>query len=217
MDGVRSFSAGRTGVFIIRNDNSLWHVGAESFLGIGEELGSRAEPVAENVLTAAIGDGTNYYVTREGRLFARGKAHRGQYGNGTLQSTDTFVPTADDVKQIRAHTGHAIQLKNNGEVWGTGGNIYGPVGVHGYGDKAVAWSFILGGAAGIATGASHTVAILEDDSLWIWGRNEGLTPKRILGAVDAVAASSDSTIALSGGWLWQWNTGQQPRKKFPCP
>ena len=48
---------------------------------------------------------------------------------------------------------------------GTGGNIYGPVSKHGLGDKAVRWSKIIGGAKAIATGSSHTVAILKNDSL----------------------------------------------------
>jgi hypothetical protein len=59
---------------------------------------------------------------------------------------------------------------------GTGGNIYGPVGKHGLGDKAVRWSKIVGGAKAIATVSSHTVAILKNDKIVAWGSEYGTDP-----------------------------------------
>ena len=92
------------------------------------------------VATAAVGDSANYYATESGALFVKGLAHRGQYGDGKLKTTDRFVQTASNVAAITAHTGHAILMTKSGDVLGTGGNIYGPVGRHGLGDKAVRWS-----------------------------------------------------------------------------
>ena len=196
MTGVMKFAAGRSGVLAIKADGELWW--------IGEHAEDRAR-IATDVDSAAVGDGANYYITKSGALFVKGKAHRGQYGDGRLKTSSTFVQTASGVASITAHTGHAILLKTSGEVFGTGGNIYGPVGKHGLGDKAIRWSEIVSGASAIATGSSHSLAILRDGTLVAWGRGYGPEPVPVMTDVVAVAAGSSDTIALTrDGALWQW-------------
>lgn len=146
----------------------------------------------------------------------QGLAHRGQYGDGKLTETEHYVQTSDRVIQVVLHTGHALILKRNGDVLGTGGNIYGPLGSHGYGDKASLWGIITQGASAIATGSSDSVAIKHDRSLWIWGRNYGLNPKQVMTDVKAVAAGNNGTIALSRGALWQWSRGEKPKMIMKC-
>jgi hypothetical protein len=216
MDEVESFYAGKTGLFAIRNDGSLWKVQTKSLLGFGESLSEEPSMVANEALTASIGDSADYYVTRGGALFVQGLAHRGQYGDGKLASTDRYVQTSENVIQVVSHTGHALLLKRDGSVWGTGGNIYGPLGNHGYGDKAIRWGPVTDGASAIATGSSHSVAIRPDGSLWIWGRNEDLNPRQVMTGVTAVAAGNRGTIALAKGALWQWSTGDEPKRIMDC-
>jgi hypothetical protein len=216
MDQVDSFHAGRSGLLIIRTGGSLWHVETTGLLGFGEKVAGMSAQIADNVLTASVGDSANYYVTRDGALFVQGRAHRGQYGDGLLASAESYVQTAKDVVQVVSHTGHALILKKDGSVWGTGGNIYGPLGSHGYGDKAIQWGPIFDGVIAIATGSSHSLAIRRDGSLWIWGRNEGLDPKQVMTEVSAAAAGIHSSIALSKGLLWQWDTGTQPKSIMRC-
>lgn len=214
---VRSFHAGRTGLLIIRADGSLWSLGAKDRFGSGENLSDGPVRVADRALTASVGDGANYYISPDGGLHVRGSAHRGQYGDGKLTATADFVQTEGDAAQVVAHTGHALILKKDGGVWGTGGNIYGPLGRHGHGDKATQWGFVIGDARAIATGSSHSVAIRRDGSLWIWGRGEGLDPKPLAPAdVVAVAAGNDSTVWLSKGMLWQKKSGSPPRPLMTC-
>ena len=216
LGGVRAMHAGRSGLLLIRDDGSLWHVPTRSVVGFGETLFATPARIAANAVTAAVGDGADYYVTEDATLYVKGRADRGQYGDGNLTATDDFMRSARDVTQVVAHTGHALLLKRDGSVWGTGGNIYGPLGRHGHGDKAIAWGPIFDDAHAIATGSSHSVAIRRDGSLWIWGRNEGLDPRRVKARVTAVAAGNDSTIALSEGALWQWRTGARPRRVMGC-
>ena len=216
LDNVRHFAAGNSGVLAIRTDGSLWSVNRS-----GSRLSERGRveiaQVAANVRSASVGDGTNYYINEEGDLFAKGNAHRGQYGDGRLDATDSYVRVASGVRDIRSHTGHAILMTDRGEVQGTGGNIHGPVGRHGLGDKAVRWATILDAATGIATGSSHSLAIRSDRTLWIWGRNESLEPGRVLIDVVGVAAGADGSLALTqDGWLWQWRTGKRPVKILAC-
>ncbi len=216
LDRVRAMHAGRSGLLLVRDDGSLWQVATRSVVGFGENLSGQPVRIAAGVVTAAVGDGADYYVTGDGALWVKGRADRGQYGDGKLTATAVFVRSADDVTQVVAHTGHALFLGRDGSVWGTGGNLYGPLGRHGLGDKAAAWGKIFDDARAIATGASHSVAIRRDGSLWIWGRNESLDPRQVMDRVEAVAAGSDTTIAIGGDALWQWRTGARPRRVMAC-
>jgi len=103
-------------------------------------------------------------------------------------------------------------------VFGTGGNIYGPVGIHGLGDKADRWSPIMTGAIAIATGSTHSFAIRADRVLVGWGRRYGPKPIPVLRDVQAVAAGSRTVIVLkSDNSLWQWQAGGIPRRvKLPA-
>jgi alpha-tubulin suppressor-like RCC1 family protein len=129
-----------------------------------------------------------------------------------------FIPVASGVVAIKAHTGHALLLTQDGTVMGAGGNIYGPLGRHGIGDKAISWGEIFQRAVAIATGSSHSLAIRRDGSLWHWGRDIGLDPEKVLDDVAAAAADQSVSIALlSDNSLWQWERGQRPKKHFQCP
>lgn len=208
MNRVSRFAAGRSGVLAILTSGELWWLPND---------GDR-QKIADNVRTAAVGDGANYFVTEAGGLFVKGLAHRGQYGDGRLTETDRFVRTARNVTQITAHTGHAMLLTRTGDVLGTGGNIYGPVGRHGLGDKAVRWSKLLSGATSIATGSSHSLAILGDGKLMAWGADYGPDPVAVMTGVAAVAAGSNSTVALKAdGSLWQWSRGDDPEPRSLDP
>jgi hypothetical protein len=112
------------------------------------EASQKSRLVADGVARFAAGRIGVLAILKSGALFVKGLAHRGQYGDGKLKTTDRFVQTASNVAAITAHTGHAILMTKSGDVLGTGGNIYGPVGRHGLGDKAVRWSQDIVGCNG---------------------------------------------------------------------
>lgn len=206
---VATFAAGRSGVLAIGKDHALWWIAADN---------AERRLIANDVAAAAVGDSANYYITRADALFVKGLAHRGQYGDGRLTETDRFVSTASGVARVFAHTGHALLLMKNGDVMGTGGNIYGPVGRHGLGDKAVRWSRIVSGAVAVATGSSHSLAILRDGRLMAWGAGYGPDPVPVMENVEAVAAGSSATIVLkTDGSLWQWDRGAKNRRRLALP
>lgn len=204
MRDVVGFAAGSSGWLAINRTWTLWH-----------GTGAAREPprkIAERVMAAALGDGADYYITLSGDLYVRGLAHRGQYGDGRLTSSSDFVKTAEKVVAVKAHTGHALYLDKSGEVFGTGGNVNGPLSAHGLGDKATSWGHVFSGAKGIATGASHSVAIREDGSLWAWGSGFAVEPTKIAERIVTVAAGNGTTFALAAdGKLWAWEGGHGPR------
>jgi hypothetical protein len=202
--GVGAFASGQSGWFAIDPAQVLWHGG-----------GQLAAPrrVAEDVASACIGDSADYYIRRDGTLWVKGLAHRGQYGDGRLTATADFVSTAGDAVAVKAHTGHALYLSRSGVVMGTGGNRFGPLGAHGLGDKADRWGPLFDGARAIATGARHSVAIRSDSTLWAWGEGFGIEPRKLLDGVIAVAAGNTATMALrADGTLLQWDGGAGPRR-----
>jgi alpha-tubulin suppressor-like RCC1 family protein len=209
MRGVKRFAAGASGWFAIDTAAVLWH-------GTSAEA-TATRRIADDVVDASIGDSADYYVTRSGALFVRGRAHRGQYGDGKLRETTEFVSTAQEVVAVRAHTGHALHLRRDGVVMGTGGNRHGPLGSHGLGDKADRWGRVFDNAAALATGSRHSLAIRADGGLWAWGEGFAIAPVQVLDQVSAVAAGDTATIARrTDGSLWQWDGGGVPRR-LPLP
>lgn len=207
MRGVASFAAGHSGWFAIDAAGVLWQAAG---------LGGTSQRVADGVATACIGDSADYYVTRDGALFVKGLAHRGQYGDGKLTESPVYVQTAADVVAVRAHTGHAIHLRRDGAVMGTGGNRFGPLSSHGLGDKADRWGKLFDGAVAIATGSRHSLAIRADATLWGWGEGFGIAPVQLMAGVASVAAGDTATIARTrDGALWQWDGGGAPRRLAP--
>jgi len=204
MRDVAGFAAGESGWFAIDRANALWRGG-----------GSAPAPgrIADGVLAVCIGDGADYYVARDGALYVKGLAHRGQYGDGRLTPTTDFVATARDAVAVNAHTGHAIFLRRDGVVMGTGGNRYGPLSSHGLGDKADRWGPLLDRARAIATGSRHSAAIRDDGTLWVWGGAFPVAPAKLMDGVVAVAAGDTATIARTAdGAVWQWDGSGAPRR-----
>ena len=204
MRGVKQFAAGASGWFAIDAARVLWQ-------GAGTD--NAPQRIAKDVVEACIGDSANYYITRDGSLYAQGLAHRGQYGDGKLTATPGFVATAREAVAVKAHTGHAIHLRRDGVVMGTGGNRFGPLSSHGLGDKADRWGRVFDGAVAIATGSRHSLAIRADASLWAWGEGFAIAPAKLLDQVTDVAAGDSATIARTAdGALWQWDGGGAPRR-----
>lgn len=201
-------AAGASGWIAIDRDGSAWQAGAHD---------AAPRPVGPGALVdACVGDSADYLVGRDGRVWVRGLAHRGQYGDGLLRATADYVATASAAVAVRAHTGHALHLRRDGTVLGTGGNRFGPLSAHGLGDKAVRWGELFSGAVAIATGSRHSLAIRQDGSLWAWGDGFGIAPLRLMDHVAAVAAGDSASIALDrAGGLWQWDGGRGPRRLRP--
>jgi alpha-tubulin suppressor-like RCC1 family protein len=201
--GVVRVAAGASGWIALDEKGAAWQAGTNDV----------AVRVMSDVIDACIGDSADYLVTRDGQVHVRGLAHRGQYGDGKLQATPDYVATAGGAVAVRAHTGHAVHLRHDGTVMGTGGNRFGPLSSHGLGDMANRWGPIFEGAVAIATGSRHTLALRSDGGLWVWGAGFAIAPAMLMARVRAAAAGDTATIALDAdGALWQWDAGKGPRR-----
>lgn len=207
LNNVAYAAAGESGVLAIRCDGSLW-----------QRQDDRHDwaRVAAAAIHAWVGDSADYFIDVGRRLHVAGKAHRGQYGNGRLEMSSGWVAVADEAQAVYSHTGHAVYLRGDGAVLGTGGNLAGPLGRHGYGDKAVRWGVIFEGASALGTGSRHTLAIRPDGTLWSWGAADGLEPRHVLSDVVEATGGDHETLALGrDGSVWNWRVGARPQKISP--
>lgn len=204
LENVAYVATGESGMLAIRCDGSLWQrkAGARDWIR-----------VADAAIHAWVGDSADYYIDDKWRLHVTGKAHRGQYGNGLLEESNNWVVVANDAVAVYSHTGHAVYLRRDGAVMGTGGNRNGPLGTHGYGDKAIRWGVIFEGVSRLGTGSSHSMAIRHDGNLWGWGSRDGLQPKLLLADVVAATGGDSETLAMTNNeTVWNWRVGSPPAK-----
>jgi alpha-tubulin suppressor-like RCC1 family protein len=204
LENVAYVATGESGMLAIRCDGSLWQ----------RKAGGRDwTRVADAAIHAWVGDSADYYIDEKRHLYATGKAHRGQYGNGLLEESGNWVAVATDAVAVYSHTGHAVYLRRDGAVLGTGGNRNGPLGTHGHGDKAIRWGVIFDGVKRLGTGSSHSMAIRHDGSLWGWGSRDGLQPKLLLADVVAATGGDSETLAVTrDGSVWIWRVGSPPAR-----
>jgi alpha-tubulin suppressor-like RCC1 family protein len=227
----RQLSAGYAFTLGIRQDDTLWAWGRNTFgqLGIGTSVGS--------VVPVQVGHGGNWKavaagldfavgITQDGTLWAWGNNEFGQLGNGTLapESSPIQVGEGSDWVAVASGTSHALAIRADRTLWGWGRNDFGSVGSGTattaervpvqVGDGGSTW-------VAIAAGWFHSVAVNSDGSLWTWGRNifgqlgdggysNQETPIRVggdFGDTDwaAIAAGGDHTAATkTDGSLWSW-------------
>ena len=199
---VANFAVGRSGWFAIDRERTLWYGTA------------RTEPrrVAGDVAAACIGDGADYYVTREGSLSSRGWP----IAASTVMAGCTRPGLRrDGARRRRGASPHrpCALLQSNRRRLRHRRQSLRPAVLPRLGDKADRWGRIFEGAVAIATGASHSLAIRADRTLWVWGRGFSVEPRKLFDGVAVTAAGDTVTLARTlDGALWQWDRADRPRK-----
>ena len=165
-------------------------------------------------------------------------ADLGVPSNAVSSSTPLQVMGADGmpltgVSAVAAGSQHSVALKSDGTVWAWGTDSYGqlgdgqssnvaepvPVQVKGAVGQAPA------GATAIAAGASHSLAVGSDGTVWGWGDNSfgqlgdghktrfEATPVEVVGlpAVGAVVSTNQvhSLAVDRSGNVWAWGSGDR--------
>ena len=215
---------GNYSTIAIRNDNTLWTWGNNSYgqLGLGD-LTDRLTPVQIGILSnwAQVGCGANYVtaIQSDGTLWAWGSNSWGQLGlsDTANRSTPTQVGVANTWKTVQIGTGNSttLAIQNNGTLWGWGLNSYGQLGTS---DQTNYSSPVQIGALSVwtkvAVSFSHTVALQSNGTLWSWGQNgygqlalntttNYSSPIQVGGVWSQIAVGYQYTHAInSNGTLW---------------
>lgn len=128
-----------------------------------------------NVRTVEAGSGHVIAVLDDGTAYGWGRNAFGQIGNA---STDNATAPAqmkfDGIKAVAPGGGHTLILREDGTLWGCGAGFFGMLGpdnmrVH---PVPVPIPQAPTGIVQLVSGGSHTLALLEDGTVWTWGRDD---------------------------------------------
>jgi signal peptidase I len=191
----------------------------------------------EQVLDLSGGLAHTCAAVLDGSVWCWGRNDKGQLGDGS--TSDSSVPVELGVSGVVAVTAgdkHSCAVLDDGSVWCWGSNNEGQLGNNTTSDS---WSPVGAGCAGgsgtlsgvvaVAAGEVHSCAVLDDGSVWCWGRNDkgqlgddtgtdSESPVQVAGAggsgtlsgVVAVAAGDKHSCAvLDDGSVWCWGSNNE--------
>jgi len=216
--------------FAIRNNNSLWGIGANQYgqLGIGSTLiGLSTFSQIGNATWKHISSASHTYgIQTNGTLWGWGQNDGGQMGGGASCCSNVLSPvqigSATDWKQVEASgTRSGLAIKENGTLWGWGTNngrlittpsvqvVPFPIQI----GTDTDWEYI-------SVGSSQCLALKTNGTLWSWGANSygqngtgsnSNVPQQV--GSDTwiyVAAGLLSSYGIkSNGTLWAWGRNNQ--------
>ena len=225
-------------------DRSLtaWGRNERGQLGIGGEDGNAhptPEPVGPDAPWAAVAAGEHYTVAidGDGNLWAWGRNHYGQLGDGTAGHRYFPVRVQDPGGHgvwvsVDVGYAHTLAVKSDGTLWAWGHNGYGQLGsgpADLYAHPTPAQVGSDNDWEAVAAGRIHSLALKEDGTLWAFGSNArgqygnhetntmgtpvpaGLDSNGDPMAWSAVAAGEYHTVAIRGDdyTLWAWGDNKK--------
>jgi len=233
----KTMAGGMYSSYIVKNNGSLWVSGGNQFgqLGLGDisprnsftevtdvNIGTNVSSVAASPYNSSA-----FIIKKDGTLWATGQntvnISYGNLGLGDRVDKKVWTNTGlSDVKQVSVGYDHTLVLKNDGTVWGTGGNgsyQLGTVGSNGAGRNS--WSQLLDANAPktdalfVAAGYSNSYVVKKDNTMWVAGANtsgqlglgntnpiSGWVSGGVTGVKKAVAVSSGAFILKTSGELF---------------
>jgi alpha-tubulin suppressor-like RCC1 family protein len=224
-------SMGRYHTAVIRNDNTLWVTGGNTYGSLGTNDGVNRSSlvqigVASNWAQIASGNYFNLAIQSNGIMWAWGLNSYGNLGTGdqTNRSTPTQLAAGYQSNWTQVSCGYRFSLgiQSNGTLYAWGNNSNGQCGQNNRTHLTV--PFQVGSALWkqVAAGLSHWVGIQTDGTLWSCGYNfrgqlgnnsttDALTPVQIgstPGTWKQCSAAYKHTLALTTfGTLWACGYG----------
>ena len=175
--------------------------------------------------------GSNRFLSSDGKLYAWGYNSFYNYPDPSIQNTFTPFPIFDNIVDFYYSYPNRYVLKSDGTLLGWGGNYDNDTStstpsyvkacdILGDGTTKTRTNpvTILTGVKTICGGSWHQGAILNDNSLWLWGRSicgqigngktadsGQLSPVKVLDNVKSASLGTRHTVALKyDGTLWVW-------------
>ena len=160
----------------------------------------------------------------DGTVWAWGRNHHGQLGDGTTtnRTTPVQIQGLTDIVAIAGGYGHSLALKSDGTVWAWGGNGSGQLGDGTTTNRPIPVQVKnLTGVIAIAAGSWNSFALKSDGTVWAWGNNTDgrlgdgttvlyrTTPVQVTNLTSVIAISvggnGSHVLALkSDGTVWAW-------------
>ena len=188
--------------------------------------------------TAALSEDGELYTWGWGGSFFQGAGALGHGDKTTRHEPEVVQALLDDelsVEEVQCGKAHTLLRTNDGEVWSFGKGEYGRLGNGSSSDlllpEPVDLLLDIGKCTRIACGSSFSLALMENGTLYAWGRNEqgqcGVGgsmsmdvysmedyPMEVKGelegqrVVDIGAGYGQALATVETGELYQWGMGQ---------
>lgn len=200
-------------------------------------------PELKNIVQANCGFGHCLALDADGRVWAWGRNHVGQIGDGTRKNVLTPIMLGlENIVQVSCGGKYSMALDANGVVYGWGEGDYGQLGGQKRNYQVEPQAIDLGGlkVKAISCGGDTAYFLCEDNTVWAMGRNDywqlgrddvGSSstvpvqvklPSALL--IDRVIAYNSHAIVLTvdgQAWIWgiassgQLGLGDRPSKSLP--
>ncbi|MBI3043630.1 MAG: fibronectin type III domain-containing protein, partial [Betaproteobacteria bacterium] len=230
LSNVAQIAAGRAHSLALRNGTVwVWGNGGDGQIGDGTtEIRPTPVQIAglSAIVAVAAGERHSLAVGSDGTLWAWGANDSGQLGDGTTQNrlVPIRVTAINGISALAGGAGHTLAVRADGSLWAWGDNSKGQLGAgdtisRAYPAQVLSLSV---GVTAIAAGATHSVALKSDGTLFTWGGNAnrqlGLGDETIrltsvevggLTQVVRIAAGARHTLAMTSSnviYLWGDNT-----------
>lgn len=154
----------------------------------------------------------------------------GEGANVSNSASDDIIVNSDaQFLSVSAGNGHSIAVDSFDQVWGWGANSTGQVGDGSTSQRdnptkvKVSDGSNLTNAAAVAAGYSHSIALLNNTTVWAWGNNgsgqvgDGTTIRKetavrvkidvltpLVGVIAIAAGGNHSLAVKSDGTVWAW-------------
>ncbi|EKX40966.1 hypothetical protein GUITHDRAFT_46944, partial [Guillardia theta CCMP2712] len=186
--GSSAVACGRNHTVVV-TDNGLiytWGENKAGQLGTGDLKSSNSPVLIDSalnlpsVLSIACGEFHTVAICIEGTIWSWGRNQCGQLGHGNTKTCYFPTQVVGMAKKIciRAACGgqHTLVLTDANKIYAWGSNAYGQLGLN-RSDKAVLQPDIVdhlrrSGACHVLCGYSHSMALMKNEQIYTWGRND---------------------------------------------
>lgn len=173
-------SAGANHNVAIKLDGTIYSWGNNEYgqLGLGNQINANTPTkvgIQTDWKTVQCGGYHTIALKQDGTLWAWGDNEFGQLGDGSYEYKTTPLKIGtQNWSSISAGFQHSLAIRINGTLWGWGDNDYFQLGIKDN-SKYYATPFQIGTSSNwksISAGAWHSMALDNQDELWMWGDNE---------------------------------------------
>lgn len=127
-------------------------------------------PRLSEIMGIAIGNCNGFYLTSERNMYYVS----GGTGSGTNTSNNSnaIIHPLTDIKAVSSGFQNTLFLKTNGEVYSSGDNRFGQLGIGSTANNNSACFCNISGVAQVASGVWHSLFLKTDGTVWACGQNK---------------------------------------------